>query len=71
MKFDNIIANQEIADFYFQNHPDSAKHLLTDFEHTIAIDNFFNAFDRVFRQHYANASTADIDYFIDSQIYGL
>lgn len=71
MKFENVKANEVIAKFYFDNHPDNNVMKLLDKSYDNAIDDFFAEFDNVVRNYYANVTSEQIDYFIDSQIYGL
>lgn len=69
MKFENVKANEVIAKFYFDNHPDRNVSKLIDKSYDNAIDDFFTEFDNIVRSYYPNVTTDQIDYFIDTQVY--
>lgn len=69
MKFENVKANEVIAKFYFDNHPDDNVIKYLDKSYDDAIDDFFAEFDNVVRNYYANVTSKQIDYFIDTVIY--
>lgn len=72
MKFKNVKANEVIAKFYFDNHPDIKKdYNPEDYDFVNAL--FFDSFDALvrfsYRKIYPSMTQEQIECFIDTVIY--